>query len=362
MALSESTTREREDPLGSFLMSKYKELKLEYDNLRRENRQLSARLEASERRIDALSRRFLEQMGELENKMHAETSEQVRSLGNVYEIRFQILEGRLRDYMDRDTEVAEANIQRNTQEIRRVSLRQQTVKFREELKDFWTAVRPSRGQAAFIIFNEDIRSTIFVTLKIGELECKTIFLIIPKLTKNCVLGIDVLRTMGSLVNLRDGTLTLHQESKTATIKMYGGELTEAPRTNQDEVRLLDSYEELTTEQLQAKIESRGTMPQAIKRKYKDLLWKYREIFITKPGRIDCYYHRLTLTDGHPPCPRTYLIPYNYEKEADEQIQAIMRWDIIQKFTSPFVNPLVATTTKDGKIRLCLDARKLNKRL
>ena len=170
------------------MMSKYKELKLEYDNLRRENRQLSLRLEASDRRIDALSNRFLDQMEELENKMHAETSEQVRSLRNVYEISFQILEGRLRDYMDRDTEVAEANIQRNTQEIRRVSLRQQTleeringlnqphhdecgssgtlkitpknpiyegktspVKFLEELKDFWTAVRPSRGQAAFII-------------------------------------------------------------------------------------------------------------------------------------------------------------------------------------------------------------------
>ena len=83
IALSESTTREREDPPGNSLMSKYKELKLEYDNLRRENRQLNARLEASDRRIDALSNRFLDQMEELENKMHAETNEQVRSLRNV---------------------------------------------------------------------------------------------------------------------------------------------------------------------------------------------------------------------------------------------------------------------------------------
>ena len=91
MALSGSTTREIEDPLGSSLMSKYKELKLEYHNLRRENRQLGARLEASERRIDVLSNRFLDQMEELENKTHAEASEQVRSLRNVYEICFQIL-------------------------------------------------------------------------------------------------------------------------------------------------------------------------------------------------------------------------------------------------------------------------------
>ena len=155
-----------------------------------------------------------------------------------------------------------------------------------------------------------LKKQIFVTLKIGELECKTIFLIIPELTKNCVLGVDVLRTMGRLINLRDGTLTLNQESKTATIKMYEEESPEDPRANPGEVRLLETYEELTEEQLQSKIESGETMPQAMKRKYKDLLWKYREIFITKPGRIDCYYHRLTLTDGHPPCPRTYPVPYN----------------------------------------------------
>ena len=106
-----------------------------------------------------------------------------------------------------------------------------------------------------------LKKQIFVTLKIGELECKTIFLIIPKLTKNCVLGIDVLRTMGSLINLKDGTLTLHQESKTATIKMYQEASPEAPRDNPGEVRLLDICEELTAEQLQSKIESGGTIPQ-----------------------------------------------------------------------------------------------------
>ena len=65
-------------------------------------------------------------MEELENKIHSETTKQVRSLRNVHEIRFQILEGRFRDYIDRDTAVSEAIIERNTQDIRRVSLRHRT--------------------------------------------------------------------------------------------------------------------------------------------------------------------------------------------------------------------------------------------
>ena len=104
------------------------------------------------------------------------------------------------------------------------------------------------------------------------------------------------------------------------------------------------------------------MSQTTKNRYKDLLWKYRMIFVTKPGRISCYYHRLTLMDGDPLCSKTYPIPYSYEKQADEEISSMIRCNIIQKSTSPFVSPLVNTTKKDGKIRLCLDARKLNEKL
>ena len=115
------------------LRNKYDELKREYDNIRRENRELNNRLEASERRIDALANRFQDQLEELENKMHAETSEQIRSLRNLHEVRYQILEGRLRDQMDQDLQPSEADIRRNTQDIRRISQRQQNLedRFRE---------------------------------------------------------------------------------------------------------------------------------------------------------------------------------------------------------------------------------------
>ena len=89
------------------------------------------------------------------------------------------------------------------------------------------------------------------------------------------------------------------------------------------------YEELTMEEIQAKMESWKTMSETIKNRYKDLLWKYRRIFVTKLGLMSCYHHRLTLVDGDPLCSRTYPIPYNYEKQADEQISSMIRWNIIQ---------------------------------
>ena len=169
-------------------MSKYQELRIKYDKLRQENRRLHSRLEASERCLDALSNRFQDQLEELENKTHNEITEQVRSLRNVNEIRFQILEGSLRDCLDQDMRPSEANMNRSLQDIQRISQRQQhlerrlnglsithpeehassgslkltpnnpiygertsPVEFLEELKDFWAAVRPTRAQTAIII-------------------------------------------------------------------------------------------------------------------------------------------------------------------------------------------------------------------
>ena len=62
--------------------------------------------------------------------MHAETSEQTRSLRNLHEVRYQILEGRLRDQIGHDLQPSEADIRRNTQDIRRISQRQQNLEDR----------------------------------------------------------------------------------------------------------------------------------------------------------------------------------------------------------------------------------------
>ena len=104
------------------------------------------------------------------------------------EVRFQVLEGRLEDYRDREANFNEQEVRRNTDSIRRITDRQQrfeetlsqrnpyplepptssetlkitpktpvfngkgsAIKFPEELREFWAAIRPSRGQTAFVI-------------------------------------------------------------------------------------------------------------------------------------------------------------------------------------------------------------------
>ena len=69
-----------------------------------------------------------------------------------------------------------------------------------------------------------LKKQIFVTLKIADLECKAIFLITPKLSKSCVLGMDVLKPLGGIINFKGDTLTIQQEKRTTTIRMHEEEV------------------------------------------------------------------------------------------------------------------------------------------
>ena len=41
---------------------------------------------------------------------------------------------------------------------------------------------------------------------------------------------------------------------------------------------------------------------------------------------------------------------------------MLSYRIIERYNTPFINPQVGVIRKDGDVRLCLDARELNKRL
>ena len=53
------------------------------------------------------------------------------------------------------------------------------------------------------------------------------------------------------------------------------------------------------------------------------------------------------------------MPLAYKGKVDEEISRILRYGVIERCNSPYVNPLVTVIKKDGRVRLCLDARKVN---
>lgn len=90
-----------------------------------------------------------------------------------------------------------------------------------------------------------------------------------------------------------------------------------------------------------------------------ILCKYREVFSNEPGLAKNFVQRIRLSDETPFRQKSYPIPHAYEAQVEEQIRNMLANGIIEKSSSPYVNPLVVVKKKDGHVRLCLDARKLN---
>ena len=53
------------------------------------------------------------------------------------------------------------------------------------------------------------------------------------------------------------------------------------------------------------------------------------------------------------------MPLAYKGKVDEEISRMLQYGVIERCNSPYVNPLVTVIKKDGRVRLCLDARKVN---
>ena len=94
----------------------------------------------------------------------------------------------------------------------------------------------------------------------------------------------------------------------------------------------------------------------------DLLWEYREIFRGAPGRFSSYTHKLIVNDKKPFLQKGYSIPMQHREKVDKAIEKMLKYGIIERSTTLFINPMLPVIKTDDSVRLCMDARELNKRL
>jgi Reverse transcriptase (RNA-dependent DNA polymerase) len=70
-------------------------------------------------------------------------------------------------------------------------------------------------------------------------------------------------------------------------------------------------------------------------------------------------HKINTNGQYPPKQRFYPVSPAILKEMDKEINRMVTLGVIEKSESPSSNPLVVARKPNGKIRLCLDSRKLN---
>ena len=219
-----------------------------------------------------------------------------------------------------------------------------------------TLVGPMGGKAI------RLSKQIYVDLQLPNHIIQVVFLIVPKLSRPCIIGIDLLDEFRSHIDLDSKIISFpHLEGK-PSIRIVNEEITVSPAEEActlNAIKEIKDDTEVKREEIIMKIEETNTANIGTRKQLEDILWKHRVVFRKEPGRLKSYQHVLRVKENQPFIGRSYPIPIAYREKVDEEIRKMLSMGIIQRSSSPYINPIVPVIKKDGTVRLCLDARKLN---
>ena len=93
---------------------------------------------------------------------------------------------------------------------------------------------------------------------------------------------------------------------------------------------------------------------------KRLLGNYRDVLTDLPGSTLLGCHDIKLTTEQPIRSKPYPMPYSLIDTVNQEVDNMIRMNIIERSESAYASPIVLVKKPDGTNRFCIDFRKLNR--
>ena len=90
-----------------------------------------------------------------------------------------------------------------------------------------------------------------------------------------------------------------------------------------------------------------------------VLRSFDDVLTDIPGRTSLEECDIEVLDSQEFRVKSYPVPYALADEMDKEVTEMLKLGVIEPSTSNYVNPVVVVRKPDGKIRYCLDFRRLN---
>lgn len=106
----------------------------------------------------------------------------------------------------------------------------------------------------------------------------------------------------------------------------------------------------------------GNLTEKQRQQFWELVTEFADIFADSPdalGRTEVLQHSIKLTDDRPIRQRPYRHKGKIGEFVREEIQRMRKLGVVVPSESPYSSPVVVVTKKGGKLRLCVDYRRLN---
>lgn len=195
-----------------------------------------------------------------------------------------------------------------------------------------------------------ITHQILVEVNINGRREDGVFVVVPELIRDCIIGVDFLYNGGCIMNFQKKQIQFTSTDEHQSTETHA-EMLSVELQQQD-------YQEVIT-QIDNKVNEIATLSEAEREELYRILVDNKEVFREAPGRIKEYQHKLEITDRTPYCQKSWPVPIKYQAAVAEEIKRMVKFGIIERSSSAYINPIVTVIKKDQTVRLCLDARRLN---
>lgn len=214
-----------------------------------------------------------------------------------------------------------------------------------------------------------IKKQSLITFSIESINVSHEFLLIPDLAYPLILGADLLRLLHAKIDLGTENILFKIEQtwlevpeiKVTHEYLYSEPLDLKP-INGKKVALI-SGTECQYSPISAEFEEvvqNSVIDTEQKNYFKLLLEKHKNLFSDKPGYVSSYVHHIRLRDNSEFCLKQYPVPINHKEAIQKQLDLMEEWGVICRMATPYVSPIMTALKKDNSVRICLDARHLNK--
>lgn len=224
---------------------------------------------------------------------------------------------------------------------------------------------------AFKAKQKKVERQCLLTFQAGDAEFEHEFLVAPDLAYPVIIGVDFLRTIGAIIDLENEKIRGYCGDRKIVIeeKSFGHEF-ESGIPVKNEIKLISSERDFlvahvdVSEHLDFRdaIASCEVLSNEQRFAFEKLLINNKEIFSNILGLTNIYTHHIKLSDESEFFVKPYPLPLAHREAVDKTLQDLEKWGVIERVATPYVSPLMTIVKKDNSVRICLDARFLNKRM
>ena len=103
-----------------------------------------------------------------------------------------------------------------------------------------------------------------------------------------------------------------------------------------------------------------SLPETQQQELQGLLAEFPDVLTDVPGKTKVSEHDIKLSSNEPFHKKPYPIPHALRQTVEQEVESMLKMDIIEPSESPYASPIVLIDKKDGSKRFCIDFRALNR--